>query len=130
VQLLGIDRVDGDAAIDEGIDQRAAVELQGDSDPLRLALGEPDQPVEEGREGLTGVLDRAFRQDLAVAIEHAGVMFFGSPIDTYEQRVFGLLHASTPPGSGEVRDHGSSSSLYWRSRRDFLLDVSHGLPAG
>ena len=84
VKLLGIDRVDGEAVLQQALDNRPAGRLDRHADFARVARRERQQPVRHLRQARTTMLELPFPELLPGGIKHARLMFLRSPVDTRE----------------------------------------------
>ena len=88
VQLLGIDREYGEAALEERFHQRSPRHLNRDGYPVSLTASDLGQVSQERANGLPNVIDPALSKDGTSQIQHAGSMKFGSPVETNVDRKF------------------------------------------
>jgi hypothetical protein len=124
IELLGIDRVDDDASLDERLDDRSARSLDGDRHTR--GLGALEQCVSELVESLPRVRHRALEEHGSVGPHHAYLMRLRPPVDPYV--TFDVVHIVGPFCPTATTDRDAASPLYWRSRRDFPRDVHRGPP--
>ena len=68
IQLLGIDREDGESSLQKGFHHRASWNLDGHGDPPRLTLRQLLEATQELGDGLAGVVDAALSKDFALGI--------------------------------------------------------------
>src|SRR3712207_800328 len=80
LKLLGIDRVHGEAAVQQGIHDRPVRHLDGHCDSAWLAR-DRHQPVAQGRQAGSAVPERPLAYDLTGGIEKAEVVLLQAPID-------------------------------------------------
>ena len=113
VELLGIDGVDEEAALEQRLDHGAVADLDGDGDRARLGAAAGHQPVAEFGKSGAAMGDLALADDPARSIEQADLMFAARPVDAGEPCCFAhhrlssyrFGHATATP----------CHSLYWRS---------------
>ena len=126
VELLGIDRKDLKAALQQRLDHRSARRLDRHRDLRRLGSRRFQQPIAQLRQPGPAMASRRARDALALGIEQADTV---------------LCSPSRCRQTNEARHHLPSSdllaghrdarrSLYWRSRRNLPLDVRRGQSAG
>ena len=82
--LVEKDRVDGEAVLQQALDNRPAGRLDRHADFARVARRERQQPVRHLRQARTTMLELPFPELLPGGIKHARLMFLRSPVDTRE----------------------------------------------
>ena len=97
LELLGIDRVHGKAAVQESIHHRPVRHLDGYRDPAWLA-GDRHQPLAQGRQTSSAVPKLPLAHDLAGSIEKADLVLLGTPIDARKPAYGAITHDPCPPG--------------------------------
>src|ERR1700691_6227835 len=114
VELLGIDRIDGKAPIQQAIDDWAVRHFDRGGNRTGVA-GDGENPVT--LRGQTGAAMRklAFSRDRALCIQNASLVLLGSPIDSDEPKNLLLGHRRFPLRQkyGQPR---RLPILYWRSK--------------
>src|SRR4051794_13808439 len=97
LELLGIDRMHGEAAVQESIHHRPVRHLNGHRDPPWLACNR-HQPVTQGCQTRTAVRERPLAHNLAGSIEKADLVLLGTPIDASKPAYGAIGHDPCPPG--------------------------------
>jgi hypothetical protein len=101
VELLGVDRVHGEAALQERIDHRPVRHLDRHRNSAGLAC-ERHQPVAECRQARAAVGKLPLPSDLARGVEKAGLVLLRAPIDGSEPGCrLVVSHGPCPPVSHE-----------------------------
>ena len=128
VELLGVDREDGDPAIHQRLNHRAVRRLDGDRDVLRM-IGLADQPVHQRTDPERVVRERPLHRRTTAHQTH--LMLDTRPIDAGENPGL-LLHACLPCRSGRrVASPFPVLALRPMVRgRDSPLGLQRGRPAG
>src|SRR5713226_8803272 len=126
VHLLGIEGMDGEAALDQRLDHRPMRHLDGDVDLAGLggAAGR-QQPGHHLGQALAGMLEDFLADVAALLIDEPHMVALAGPVDTAIPS-FLIAHAVTPLQTASHRD--PCRYLYWcspRSRRE-----RHRLPTG
>ena len=75
VELLRVDRVDGEAPLHQALDHRSVRRLDRHADFARLARPERQQPVRHLRQPCAAVLELPFPEHLPGGVEHTRLMF-------------------------------------------------------
>src|SRR4051812_40084352 len=127
LELLGINRVHGKAAVQESIHDRPVRHLNRHRDRAWVA-SHRHQPVTECREACTAMRERPLAHNRANFIEQAGLVLCRAPVDAGEPAECLVSHG--PVLSSSTSHHDTCQNLYWRSGRDFLLGIRRGQPAG
>src|SRR6266536_625846 len=126
IELLGIEREDLKAPLQQQFDQRPARRLDRDRDLARgcsRRLLQPDAKLVQCRAFMAHV---AFAHAIAFRIEQADAMALARPVDPDKPTKF--IHRFSSMCCEPHRD--VRRSLYWRSRRVLLLDIVAATPPG
>src|ERR671938_204888 len=110
LELLGVDRVDSEAAVEKRIDHRPVWYLDGDCYRAWLTGGR-HQPVAQGRQTGTAVSEIPLAHELTCGVEQADLVLLRAPIDTGKP-AYG--HDPCPPD--DTSHHDACRSLYGRSK--------------
>ena len=84
VELLRVERVDGDAVLHQALDHRPARRLDRHADIARRARRERQQPVRHLRQARPAVLEHPLPEHLPASIGYAHLMLLRTPVDTHE----------------------------------------------
>jgi hypothetical protein len=129
VELLGVDRMDRKAALEQGLDHRPMRHLDGHRDRRGLAAGPGEQPLAQLGEAGAAVRKGRLAEDPAGGINEADLVRLAGPIDADEPSRNSLVrHRFVLPHRPDRRD--ARPSLYGRSWRDSPPDVRRGQPGG
>ena len=115
--------MDGDAVLQQTLDDRPAGRLYRHANVARVACRERQQPVRHLRQACTTMLELPFPEHLPGGVEHARLMFARSPVDTCEPR---QLQIPPPVCRIERARPDACRSLYWRS----TAQTPHGASIG
>src|SRR5215218_5651243 len=113
LELLGIDRVHGKAAVQKSIHHRPVRHLDGHRNRAWVA-GHGYQPVTECREACAAMRERPLAHNRARLIEQADLVFCRAPVDAGEPAECLVSH--DPVLSCHTSQHDTCRNLYWRSR--------------
>src|SRR5215204_4299053 len=113
VELLGINRVYGKAAVQQGIHHRSVRHLDGHRNRAWVA-GHGHQPVAECREACAAGRERPLAHNFASPIEQADLVLCRAPVDASEPVYCLVSHG--PVLSCPTSRHDACQNLYWRSR--------------
>src|SRR4051794_37608366 len=97
LELLGIDRMHGEAAVQESIHHRPVRHLNGHRDPPWLAR-DRHQPVAQGGQTGSAVPKRPLAHNLDRSIEKADLVRLRAPIDASKPAYDAIGHDRCPPG--------------------------------
>ena len=92
VELLGVEREYGDAALQQGVHLRAVRLLDGGGGPAFGAA--PEDPVGHLGQAVAAVRERPLAEELAVRDDRDDLMGLGRPVDA---RVYFELRRCIPP---------------------------------
>ena len=92
VELLGVEREHGDAALQQGVHLRAVRLLDGGGGPAFGAV--PEDPVGHPGQAVAAVGEGAFAEELAVRVDDGDLVGSGRPVDA---RVYFELRHCIPP---------------------------------
>ena len=81
VELLGVDTVNGETPLQQGIDDRPMRDLDGDGNPLRHTATLFRQPRAQLGQPFPAVGERPFNDDDAVTIKKANLVPLGRPVN-------------------------------------------------
>src|SRR4051794_39644651 len=113
VELLGIDRVYGEAAVQKSIHHRSVWHLDGHRDSAGIA-GHGHQPVTECREACAAMRERPLAHNFARPVEQADLVLCRAPVDASEPAECLISHG--PVLSCSTSRHDACRNLYGRSR--------------
>jgi PAS domain S-box-containing protein len=121
VELLGVDRVHGEAAVQQRIHHRPVRHLDRHRDGAGIAR-DRHQPVAECRQARAAMRERPLAHDGAAAVEDAGLVLRGTPVNRGEPAHGVIGHGPCAPVSHEpprrlpepVSALGGATS-YWAS---------------
>ena len=128
VELLGIDRVDGEAPIQQGIDDGAVRHLERDGNRTYVAC-ERQNPVTLLYQTGAAMRKLAFSGDAALSIKNAGLVLLGSSVDSGKPKDFLLNHDASP----SIRTRAAATPtdhVLALEGANFLLGIRRGQPAG
>ena len=123
VELLRVDRVDGEAPLHQALDHRSARRLDRHADFALVARRERQQPVRHLRQSCTAVLELPFPEHVPGGVKHARLMFLRPPVDTRKPC---QLQVEPPVCRVERARPDACRSLYWRS----TAQTPHGASIG
>jgi len=127
VELLGIDRIDLEAALEQDLDDGTVRRLDRNGDRRRLRAARRLQPTAHLRQPDAAVCEGALVNNLAAGVNKADLVRLGRPIDAGVKSNV-VAHIAVSRMASDRRD--ADQSLYWRSRRNSPLDLHRGQPAG
>jgi hypothetical protein len=84
IELLGIEREDMQAPVEQGIDDGAAGHFDGHRDPAGLRRSQRRELIGQGGESYAGVRDATLADELPVGAQHAHHVRRASPIHTHK----------------------------------------------
>ena len=84
VELLGVDGMDGEALLEQGVDHGAVRHLDGNGDRLWRGAAGLHEPVAQLGQAASAVGKRPFAQDGAKRVHQAHLMRLGRPVDAGE----------------------------------------------
>src|SRR5215218_6823294 len=113
LELLGIDRVHGKAAVQKSIHHRPVRHLDGHRNRAWVA-GHGHQPVTEWREACAALRERPLAHNRASCIEQADLVLCRAPVDSGEPAECLVSHG--PVLSCHTSQHDTCRNLYGRSR--------------
>jgi hypothetical protein len=99
--LLGIDRVQDKATVDQGIDHRAVRHLDPHGHSVRRAA-DRQQPVAKISQARTAMQKPALSDYAALCVDKARLVSFRTPVDTREPRKVVLGHCHSPNNARAV----------------------------
>ena len=101
VELLRVDRVDGEAPLHQALDHRSARRLDRHADFALVARRERQQPVRHLRQSCTAVLELPLPEHVPGGVKHARLMFLRPPVDTRKPCQLQPGAGDRPAGFGE-----------------------------
>src|SRR5215210_4278645 len=127
LELLGIDRVHGEAAVQESIDNRPVRHLDGHCDRAWVARGR-HQPVAQGRQTGPAVREVSLAHDLTGGIEKADLVLL-RPQSTPANQLT-MPSAMILALRDDTSRHDVCRSLYGRSKARLPTGPARGQPVG
>src|SRR5215211_5327247 len=113
VELLGIDRVYGEAAVQKSIHHRSMRHLNRHRDRARVARSR-HEPIAQGRQARPAMGERPLAHNFASPIEQAYLVLCRAPVDAGEPAECLISHG--PVLSCPTSRHDACRNLYGRSR--------------
>jgi hypothetical protein len=127
VELLGIDSKDLKPPLEQGFDDGAVSQLNGDRASVGFRVAMLQERTDKTVNPLRRMLDSKLRQLSAFTVEQADLVELTAIVDASEQNVsIGHVEFTSPVKSGPRL--GAASPLYWRSRRNSPREVHLGFP--
>src|SRR3954468_4142 len=113
IELLGIDRVYGEAAVQKSIHHRSMRHLNRHRDRAWVARSR-HEPIAQGRQARPAVGERPLAHNFARPVEQADLVLCRAPVDASEPAECLISHG--PVLSCSTSRHDACRNLYWRSR--------------
>jgi hypothetical protein len=127
VELLGIDSEDMKPTLEQGFDDGAVGQLDGDGTSIGLRVAMLEKRIDEMVDSHGRMLDAVLQQFSTFAVEQADLVELTAVVNANEQNV-GCAHIGFTSVVKSGPRLGTASPLYWRSRRNSPRDVHLGFP--
>lgn len=128
IELLWIQGEDVKPTLEQGFDDRAVGQLDGNGASIRLRVAMLEKRIDESVDSRCRMLDAELQQFFTFAVEQADLVELTAIINTNEQKVACIHFSDSPRFVKSGPRLGAASPLYWRSRRNSPRDVHLGFP--